>query len=134
MKRRQSRENAVLVMFETSFNANSLEEIISFAKQSDEIDLDDFSQTILSNYFNDTVKVDDLIIAQLKDWSISRLPRINTAILRIAVCEMLYSEENVDSIAINEAVEISKKYSGDNDYQFINGVLGAIAKVLHPTT
>ncbi len=131
MKRRLSRENAVLLMFETSFNVNSLQDIISYAKESDELKLDAFAQAILNNYFDDPVKVDDLIIAQLKDWSIARLPRINTAIMRVAVCEMLYSEENVDSIAINEAVEISKKYSGDNDYQFINGVLGSISKVIH---
>ncbi len=131
MKRRLSRENAVLLMFETSFNVNSLQDIISYAKESDEIKLDDFAKTILNNYFNDPVKVDDLIIAQLKDWSIARLPRINTAIMRVAVCEMVYSEENIDSVAINEAVEISKKYSGDNDYQFINGVLGSISKVIH---
>ena len=46
-----------------------------------------------------------------------------------SVLEMLYSEEkDMDSIIINEAVEICKKFAGDNDYQFVNGVLGAISK------
>ncbi len=132
MKRRNARENAVLLMFEYSFNINEVEEIVNAYIKSDEYKIDSFAQNLVNNYFEDPVKVDDLIIAQLKGWSISRLPRVNTAILRVAVSEMMYSEENVDSIVINEAVEITKKYGGDNDYQFVNGVLGSIAKELHP--
>ncbi len=56
---------------------------------------------------------------------------MNTAILRVCVAEMMMNEENIDSIAINEAVEIAKTYAGESDYQFINGVLGNIAKDLH---
>ena len=43
---------------------------------------------------------------------------------------MMYSNEDMDSIIINEAVEICKEYAGENDYQFVNGVLGAISKEL----
>ena len=43
---------------------------------------------------------------------------------------MMYSHEDMDSVKINEAVEIIKKFAGDNDYQFVNGVLGAISKEL----
>ena len=43
-----------------------------------------------------------------------------------------YSAQNMDSIVINEAVELCKKYAGEKDYQFVNGVLGSVSKELHP--
>ena len=55
---------------------------------------------------------------------------MNRTILRLAVAEMRFSgQDDMDSIVINEAVELAKKYAaGDEDYQFINGVLGAISR------
>ncbi len=130
MKRRKARENVIIVLFEASFNINSYEEIVNFANENEEFKFDDFSKKLLDFYCNNTMQVDALITENLKDWSISRLPRVNTAILRAAVSEMLSSEEDMDSIVINEAVEIAKKYAGDNDFQFINGVLGSVSKKL----
>lgn len=129
MKRRQARENAVLALFEASFNANSIEDIIAYAREnSEEYAMDAYGEAILTNFYAHSSEVDERITACLRDWTLARLPRVNAAILRAAVTEMWYSEENIDSIVINEAVEIAKKYAGDEDYQFINGVLGAIAR------
>ena len=76
--------------------------------------------------------MDDLIKARLKDWTLARLPRVNAAILRLAVTEMRFNgSDDMDSIVINEAVELAKKYAGEEDYQFINGVLGAISREAH---
>ena len=67
---------------------------------------------------------------KLKNWSTSRISKVCGAILRLSAAEMMYSHEEMDSVVINEAVEICKKFAGDNDYQFVNGVLGAISKEL----
>ena len=48
--------------------------------------------------------------------------------LRLAIAEMLFGEENKPGVAINEAVELTKKYGADEDYQFVNGLLGAVAR------
>ena len=49
-------------------------------------------------------------------------------VLRLAIAEMLYGAEHKPSVAINEAVELAKKYGADEDYQFVNGLLGSIAR------
>ena len=62
------------------------------------------------------------------NWTMERLPRVSLTILRLAVAEMLFGGENKPGVAINEAVELTKKYGADEDYQFVNGLLGAVAR------
>ena len=61
-------------------------------------------------------------------WSRNRISRVALAVLRLAVYEMLYEEDIPVSVAINEAVELAKKYGGDEDSSFVNGVLGGISR------
>lgn len=129
LKRREARENAMLALYEASFNANSIEDIIASSRETNEHPVDSYGEAILTNFYANSAEVDDLIRAKLVKWTLDRLPRVDAAILRMAVTEMLYSEEDMDSIVINEAVEIAKKYAADADsYQFINGVLGSISR------
>lgn len=72
--------------------------------------------------------IDQDIEKYLRSWTTSRIPKLDLAILRAAVFEIKYSEDIPTGVAINEAVEIAKKYSTDDSYRFINGVLGAIAR------
>ena len=125
MKRRIARENAFIAAFEASFNANSIEEIVAASREQDEYAVDAYGEALLANFYAHSAEVDDLIKARLKDWTLARLPRVNAAILRLAVTEMRFNgSDDMDSIVINEAVELAKKYAGEEDYQFINGVLG----------
>ena len=132
MKRRIARENAFIAAFEASFNANSIEEIVAASREQDEYAVDAYGEALLANFYAHSAEVDDLIKARLKDWTLARLPRVNAAILRLAVTEMRFNgSDDMDSIVINEAVELAKKYAGEEDYQFINGVLGAISREAH---
>ena len=59
----------------------------------------------------------------------NRIPRVCLIALELAVTEMFFGgEEDLDSVIINEAVELVKKFGGDEDYQFVNGVLGSLAR------
>ncbi len=69
-----------------------------------------------------------MIRANLKGWTIARVPRVSLVALRVALAEMMYGEEKKTSVAINEAVELVKKYGSDKDYQFVNGLLGTVAR------
>ncbi|MGL5347406.1 MAG: transcription antitermination factor NusB [Peptostreptococcaceae bacterium] len=71
-------------------------------------------------------KIDELINNHAKNWSISRMPKVDVSILRLAICELLFVEEIPDKVSINEAVEISKLYCDDKTPKFINGILGSI--------
>lgn len=68
------------------------------------------------------MEIDEVLTDALQDWQLNRLPRIDRDILRIAVAEILFLELPQPS-AINEAVELAKRYSDDDGYRFINGVL-----------
>lgn len=75
-------------------------------------------------------EVDALIAANTVDWSIDRISRVDLAILRVAVYEMLYREDVPTGASINEAVELAKRFGGERSYSFVNGILGTIAKTL----
>lgn len=132
MKRRIARENAFIALFEAGFCANGIEEIIAMSKEQGEYAVDEYGAALLFRFYAHSAEVDELIRSKLKDWTLQRLPRVNAALLRLAVTEMLFNgSDDMDSIVINEAVELAKKYAGDGDYQFINGILGAISRQEH---
>ncbi|MEG0763271.1 MAG: transcription antitermination factor NusB [Oscillospiraceae bacterium] len=128
MKRRTARENAFIVLFEMSFDTDTLEGLIATSRELEEYAVDEYGEAILINYEAHRREVDELITSNLKDWTLARLPRTSSAVLRLAVTEMLYANEDMDSIVINEAVEIAKIYCAEEDYQFINGILGTIQR------
>ncbi len=65
-----------------------------------------------------------------KGWSVSRISKVSLAILKLAVFEMKYVEDVPAKVAINEAIELAKRYGDEKDPVFINGVLGSIYKEL----
>ena len=133
MTRHNSRENAFIAVFEAGFSANDLEDILAVTQELPEYEdymLDEFAMNLIKLYYDHADEVNDMIQSKLKGWDQKRISRVCSAILRLSTAEMMYSNEDMDSIIINEAVEICKEYAGENDYQFVNGVLGAISKEL----
>ena len=68
-------------------------------------------------------KVDEVIEANSKNWRFERISKVDLAILRLALLEIMYLEVP-PKLAVNEAVELAKKYSTDKAYKFVNGLLG----------
>ena len=133
MTRHKSRENAFIAVFEAGFSANDLEDILAVTQELPEYEdymLDEFAMNLIKLYYDHADEVNDMIQSKLKGWDQKRISSVCSAILRLSTAEMMYSNEDMDSIIINEAVEICKEYAGENDYQFVNGVLGAISKEL----
>ena len=60
----------------------------------------------------------------------NRISKVSLSVLRIAICEMLYYDDIPLGASINEAVEICKKYASEDEYTFVNGLLGAFARSL----
>jgi len=73
-------------------------------------------------------KLDELITQYAIDWPNARIARVDLCILRIAIYEMLYREDVPVGAAIDEAVELAKRYGGDRSYAFVNGILGSLAR------
>ena len=129
LPRREARENAFLLAFSQTFGDLPLEEALDNHRESDEEHpVDAFGQRLLRAYYGHSAEVDDLIRDHLRNWTMERLPRVSLTVLRLALAEMLYGDEKKPGVVINEAVELTKKYGADEDYQFVNGLLGAVAR------
>lgn len=74
-------------------------------------------------------EIDELIVKNLKKgWTISRISKASRAIMKLAIFEMKYMEDVPAKVAINEAVELAKRYGDDGDPNFVNGLLGSVYK------
>lgn len=126
------RESAFLIIFEKSFRDDNLDVIFDDAVNSldDDKDFvvnDDVKEIVIKVYEN--CDEFDSIIAKYSDKrTIDRIPKMNLAILRLALYEAVYDDKVPVNVAISEAVRIAKKYAQKNDAAFINGVLGAFAR------
>ncbi len=129
MTRHESRELAFILIFEKSFQTDiSITELIDSATELELFEKNDFAESLAKKVYLKLEEIDSAIDGNLVGWSAKRISRVTRAILRLAVCEMLYSEDMPVGVAINEAVEIAKKYASQEDASYINGVLGSIAK------
>ena len=124
LTRRESREAAFLTAFAATFEP----ETPSLPADTEQVETDIFARQLLAAMNNHAENLDAIIEKHLKGWTLSRVPRVSLVALRLALAEMLYGEEQKPGVAINEAVELVKKYGADNDYQFVNGLLGTVAR------
>lgn len=129
MTRHESREQAFALMFEKIFSPELPPQAIIAAKADlSEFIHDDFTETLFTVACEHLEEIDRLIQENLVNWSFDRLSKVSVAVLRIAICEIEYLDGIPLNVSINEAVELTKTYSGPEDAAFVNGVLGSIAK------
>ncbi len=129
MTRHEAREQAFMVLFEKIFDKDStIPEIIEKAEESELIKINTFAKSLLEKFEENESEIDTLISESAVGWTLQRLPKVSLAILRLAVCEIKFCEDVPAGVAINEAVEIAKKFGTPEDATYINGVLGTIAR------
>jgi N utilization substance protein B len=85
-----------------------------------------FSSLLIAGTIENIKAIDAMIIDHLQNWDISRLNRVDLAILRMSVYTLMYQNEIAPSIVIDEAIGISKEFGTDDSYRFVNGVLDSI--------
>ena len=131
MNRSAVRELAFKFIYGTEVQKEYSKEQLDLFIEDNEIK-DESAINYMNSVFNgieqNKTEILDLIKANLKkDWTIERISKVNLAILEIAIYEIKYQELPF-KVAINEAVELSKKYGEDNAHVFINGILASIVK------
>lgn len=128
MNRIKQREQAFVLLFQSQFKSND-DDDESLALYNENVEqIGDYAIELFKGVKDNTEKIDEIISQYIQGWKISRISKVNLSILRIAVYEMKYIDSVPDSVAINEAVELCKKYSGKEDSSFINGVLGSYSR------
>ena len=129
MNRIQQREQAFFLLFQNQFRLSIEEEDNSIELYSENVEqVGDYAIELYHGVLDKQEEIDEIISSFSNGWKINRLPKVNLSILRLAVYEMKYEEDVPDSVAINEAVELCKKYSGKEDSAFINGILGSYSR------
>ena len=89
-----------------------------------------FAKSVITAFASNVEEVDETIKLYLKGWTIDRISKVDLSILRLAVAEILYIDDLSAAISINEAVNLTKKYSDDESSSFVNGVLGELVRQL----
>jgi N utilization substance protein B len=128
MKRREARELAFVLLFERTFREESIDEIVENATEADDLKINEFAYQLASGVADHLLELDEVIRTHSKNWNINRIPRVALSALRLAIYEIKYLAEIPESVSINEAVELSKKFAGEEDSAFVNGLLGAYVK------
>ena len=128
LNRKAARELAFEIIFEKNFRDEPIPEIIADAIEARQIVDDDFARETAMGGWSNLEKIDVIISENLQGWTITRISKVALAILRLSVYEIMFSDAVPVSVSINEAVELAKKFGGDDDPSYINGVLGSVAR------
>lgn len=144
MTRTAAREIAVHLAYELGYSDCSVEEFLEhklsqeyFASmaEADELYKEypdqeqlDYIRSVIEGVGRHGYELDQDIERYAVGWKFSRIPRVATAIMRVAMFEILYLPEVPNKAAINEAVEIAKHYEDDKVVSFINGILGSFVR------
>ncbi|NLN42283.1 MAG: transcription antitermination factor NusB [Clostridiales bacterium] len=131
MARKFAREALMKLLYEKEIAGEHHEE--SLLALIDEFKLNDndkkYIKEILFSMDKEQSKIDAYIEKYAKGWTVDRMSKVDLAILRLAMYEILYKEEIPYSVSINEAVELAKKYSNEKSSSFINGILGNFVRM-----
>ena len=128
MIRSEAREKAFIIIFQKSINDEPIDTLITMSEESDGIKVNQFATDLINGVNNNIDDIDKNIEKNLRDWTMGRISKTALAVLRLAAYEVLYSDDTPDGVAANEAVELAKKYCGDDEPAFINGIIGSIIK------
>lgn len=148
MTRSAAREIAVHFTFELGFSSLSADQLLEqsltpeafallgeeeplYAQFPDKPQLD-YITGLVRGVFAHGAELDGYIAQYAKGWRFSRIDRVAAAIMRVTMYEILYMPEVPNKVAINEAVEISKKYLDDDVVKFVNGILGSFVRAEFP--
>lgn len=130
-QRTQSRDVAFKLIYEREMGGEGGETTITELMELNISALDmDYIAKVVSGVFDNLEEIDGAIAARLRGWTIGRLARVDLSIMRLAVYEMMYMDDVPEAASINEALELSHKYSTERAAPLINGVLGTIGREL----
>ncbi|WP_409301596.1 transcription antitermination factor NusB [Peribacillus sp. SCS-155] len=124
MKRRTAREKALQALYQIEIGKaevpDALESVLN-GKESSE-----YLETLINGTIEHKEEIDSLLRGNLEKWKLERLAHIDRNLLRIAVYEMLYSDDVPVSVALDESIEIAKKFGDDQSSRFVNAVLSKV--------
>ena len=127
LKRKEAREIVVGLLFETEFRADeSSKEVFATSTENREIPKDEYVERAYFGVCENKEMIDQLIGDCAKGWKTHRLTKLLRSVMRLAVYEMAFESDIPNSVSINEAIELTKKFDDPKARAFVNGVLNAV--------
>lgn len=126
MKRRELRKIAVQTLYQVAMAGTDWK--TALAHTLDGKSSDPYLEKVLEGVLTHWGEIDQQIQKALTNWNLERLSKVDHAILRLAVYELLFDGETPSAVVINEAVELGKLFGTEKNGKFINGVLAAIVR------
>ncbi len=129
MTRNEAREIMMQIMYEMDAGKSlNHETAIRLSEEKLSGNHKERGSKLLTHLIDELETLDNIINTNSKSWKTSRMPKVDLAIMRLALAEILYAEDIPDAVAINEAINLAKKYSTDQSSRFIHGVLAAVVR------
>ena len=132
MQRKQARENAFILIFESVCKKDeTAEEIFLKATELRGLEYDDYVREVFFGAYENASHIDEKMEKHLKGWKKERISPVSMAILRLGAYEMLFMSDIPAKVTINEAIELSKKFDDEKSYSFVNGVLNSLSNEIN---
>ncbi len=131
-KRRQARECALQILFQLEFHSGDPRDVVRayWERQKAVRGAREYGTWIVERILEHGETIDRTIQSASKNWRLARMAVVDRNILRIAVAELLHEPTLAPAIVMDEAIEIAKRYSGEESAVFVNGVLDAVVRRL----
>jgi len=129
-KRTLAREDALKVLYRIEISKESVDSSIEdfWTVEKANKDVMDFANDLIRGTHENLSKIDELISKYAANWEIKRIAVIDKNILRMGIFELLYRDDVPPKVAINEAIELAKKYGDVDSGKFVNGILDKVRK------
>ncbi|MEW6573052.1 MAG: transcription antitermination factor NusB [Bacillota bacterium] len=132
MSRRRAREAGVIVLFQVDIGRAEVNE--AFERTMNEWRINgterEFAASLVFGAHSKQDAIDRIITDLSRDWRIERMNGVDRNTMRVALFELLFRDDIPPNVAINEAVELAKRYGGEDSPRFVNGILGKVAESL----
>lgn len=133
MGRKQAREGAMQLLFQMDSNEDFTKENLEMYLENFPFDKGetDYIEAVVKGVLENREEIDNSIQENLQGWLLDRIARVDLATLRLAIFEIQHMKDIPIEVSINEAIEIAKKYSTDESYKYVNGVLGGFVRSMN---
>lgn len=126
--RTDARERALILLYEGETKGIEVDAVLAAQVSTP----DELTTQLVRGVHEHLARIDEVLAAHSKGWTLARMPVIDRTVLRIAAFELLGRPDVPVAVVIDEAVELAKRFSTDDSPRFVNGVLSAIVPVLRP--
>jgi N utilization substance protein B len=126
--RSKARKRALDLLYASELRSESAVEALDRAIAEGEGPGNDYTAVLVRGVEEHRARIDEVLSSYSEGWTLTRMPAVDRNVLRLAVWEIFYADDVPDAVAVSEAMALVRELSTDESPQFVNGVLGSIAR------